>query len=298
MRTLSATFVMVFIITVVAGTFLINPGLAPWILDPPFPPEIYVLSPEVDKTYAVSSIVFTFDGQDSPARTEPELVHYQHGFFNFSTVQYWLDGVIIGWLADLSQPFSATLTGLSDGRHNVEVTASATWDGGYDYASGVRLFAQYPYVSSGKIYFSVDTTPPSMSILSLQNKTYDTVDIPLDFTLSEPVSWVGYSLNGKANITITERVSNVTDSYGQFDIVRFTVNMVLTELSEGSHSLIIYAKDAVGNMGKSEIIQFTIVKETELKPQPFPHAIIATAFVSVAAVSAGLLLFYFWKRNH
>ena len=301
MKIWSAALITALLILVIAGT--INLGLAPWTLDPPYPPQIYVLSPEVNKTYGISSVVFAFDGQKVAMRTENELVHYQHGFFNFSNVQYWLDGVIIGRLDDLSQPFSVTLTELSDGRHSVEVTASATWDGGYArYAntSGIRLFAQYPYVSSGKVYFSVDTTPPIMSILSLQNKTYDTSDIPLNFTVSEPVSWVGYSVDLNANVTATEYVSNVTDSYGQFYIVKFTGNTVLTGLSEGSHSLTLYAKDTVGNVGKPETIQFTIVKETEPKPQSpsFPTDLVAATFVSAAAVGAGLLLFYFWKRNH
>jgi len=299
MRILSAAFVLALIISVIAGTLLINLGLAPWILEPPLPPEIHVLSPEVDKTYGVSSVAFAFDGQKVAMRSwESAMGRYKHGFFNFSNVQYWLDGVIIGRLADLSQPYSVTLTKLSDGRHSVEVTASASWDGGYD--QGVRLLAQYPHVSSGKVYFSVDTAPPSMSILSLQNKTYDAVDVPLNFTLSEPVSWVGYSLDSKVNVTITEHVSNVTDSYGQFYIVKFTGNTVLTGLSEGSHSLTVYAKDTVGNIGKSETIHFTVAEGTEPKPQQptFPAALVATAFVSMVAVSAGLLLFYFWKRNH
>jgi hypothetical protein len=139
-----------------------------------------------------------------------------------------------------------------------------------------------------------------MSILSVQNKTYDTPDIPLNFTVSEPVSWVGYSLDGKANVTVTECVSNVTDSYGQFDIVKFIGNTALTGLSEGSHSLTVYAKDTVGNVGKSETIQFTIAaQETQPNPLPlFSPALVAAAFVSLTALSIGLLLFYFWKRNH
>jgi hypothetical protein len=298
MRTFSAALVAAILISVIAGTFLINLGLAPWILDPPLPPEIYVLSPEVDKTYGVSSVAFAFDGQKVAMRSwESAMGRYKHGFFNFSNVQYWLDGVIIGRLADLSQPFSVTLTGLSDGRHSVEVTARASWDGGYD--QGFRLLAQYQYVSSGKVYFSVDTTPPSMPFLSPQNKTYDTVNIPLNFTVSEPISWVGYSLDGKANITVTEYVRNVTESYGQFDIVKSALNTVLTELSKGSHSLTVYAEDTVGNIGKSETIHFNITKETQPNPQvsPFSPALIATAFVSIVALSAGLLLLYFWKRK-
>lgn len=260
------------------------------------PPEIYVLSPETSKTYGSDSVFFKFEGQDTPILT---IAHWR-GYYYYSQVRYWLDGVVLGQLDDLAEPFAVTLTGLSDGRHSVEVTAKANWTSVYIEYYGGQLSTQFPFVSSGKVYFSVDTTPPNIQFLSPQNETYDTVDIPLNFTLREPVSWVGYSLDGKANITITEHVSNITESYGQFEIVKFTVNTVLAELSEGSHSLTVYAKDTVGNVGKSEIIQFTIVKETQPEPQvsPFSPALIATAFVSIAVVSAGLLIFYFWKRNH
>jgi len=142
-------------------------------------------------------------------------------------------------------------------------------------------------IGSGGIYalneqytpFGYGTVQPlSVLIVSPENKTYTANDVSLTFIVDKPASWIGYSLNGKANVTITG-------------------NTTLLGLPDSSYSLTLYVKDAVGNMGKSEIIQFTIVKETELQPQPFPHAIIATAFVSVAAVSAGLLLFYFWKRS-
>jgi hypothetical protein len=297
MRILSAALISTLLTLAVAGTLLVDFGIAdPMPTEPvTVPPEIYILSPEVDKTYNVSSVVLTFDGQDSPML----MTAHWKGYYSFSQVRYWLDGVMLGQLDDLPEPFSVTLTGLSDARHSVEVTAAANWTSVYIRGIGI-LSTQFPSVSSGKIYFSVDTTPSSMPFLSPQNKTYDTVDIPLNFTVSEPVSWIGYSLDGKANVTATECVSNVTDSYGQFDIVRFTVNTVLTGLPEGSHSLTVYSKDSVGNMGRSETIHFTIVKETEPgpNPSPFPAALVAATFVSITAISAGLLLFYFWKRNH
>jgi len=299
MRTFSAALITAILISVVIGIFFISLGTA-WLLEPPYPPQIHILSPEVDKTYEVSSVVFALDGQHKAVRTENEMVHYQFGFFNFSNVQYWLDGALIGRLENLPQPFSTTLAELSEGRHSVEVTARATWDGGYH--DGVRVFAQYASVSSGKIYFYIDTAAPSMPFLSPQNQTYDTVNIPLNFAISEQVLWIGYSLDGEANVTITECVSNITDSYGEFNIVKFVANTVLTGLSEGSHSLTVYAKDTAGNTGESETIHFTTTQETEPsepEPQPptFSAALIAAAFVSAAAVGAGLLLFFLWKRN-
>jgi hypothetical protein len=65
--------------------------------------------------------------------------------------------------------------------------------------------------------------------------------------LTEP-STVTYSLDGKANVTIAG-------------------NSTLTNLPDGSHSLVVYANDTAGNMGKSETIFFTADTTT---PSPTP----------------------------
>ncbi len=79
---------------------------------------------------------------------------------------------------------------------------------------------------------------PAISIVSPENKTYDTTDIPLTFTVDESVLWMAYSLDGQANVTITG-------------------NTTLSGLSDGSHNLIVYTKDAAGSTGTSEIIYFS-----------------------------------------
>jgi len=101
-----------------------------------------------------------------------------------------------------------------------------------------------------------DATPPTISILSPENKTYYIpppdgfiIDIyppptpqtcvPLNFTVDEMTSWIGYSLNGQANVTV---VGNTT----------------LTGLTCGSHNIIAYANDTYGNMGSSETVYFTV----------------------------------------
>ncbi len=104
---------------------------------------------------------------------------------------------------------------------------------------------------------------------------------------------MAYSLDGQANVTIT----GIT---------------ALTEVSYGSHSLILHARDTAGNTGASEMIYFSTdiqqpepyispepPPERELVPArarepPFPwHLLITAAIVWIAAVGTILLLVYF-----
>ena len=136
-----------------------------------------------------------------------------------------------------------------------------------------------------------DTTSPTISIISPENETYQPLPsydysperdawrmhaiIPLTYTVSEPASWIGYSLDGQANVTITE-------------------NTTLTGLFDGSHSLTVYAKDTDGNTGASETIYFSImiIIGDPQEPEPFPTtlAVAATAIIAIAAVAGYLFL--------
>jgi hypothetical protein len=81
-----------------------------------------------------------------------------------------------------------------------------------------------------------------VTIISPQNTSYSKSCVPLKFTLNKPVSLIRYSLDNKANITIKK-------------------NITLTGLSEGTHRIIVYAKDKSGNETKSNIVYFTIAKK-------------------------------------
>jgi len=204
-------------------------------------PTLSILSPE-NKTYTVNEVPLTF------TVSEPT-----------SWIGYSLDGQ-----ANITIAGNTTLTGLSDGMHSLIVYAS-------DIAGNVGY--------SDIVYFTIqttpiDTTPPSISILSPENKTYDTTDIPLTFTIDESVSWIAYSLDGQANLTITG-------------------NTTLSGLSDDSHSLMVYAKDTAGNTGASEIIYFTI--ETE-KEEAFPTLILATIVIAGIAV-LGVAVYFLKKRK-
>jgi len=85
-----------------------------------------------------------------------------------------------------------------------------------------------------------EITPPVIHVLSPQNQTYTNKSIPLTYTVYDysPISWTGYSLDGQATTTITE-------------------NTTLTDLSLGSHNIVVYSNDTFGNMGSSETVYFT-----------------------------------------
>jgi hypothetical protein len=112
-------------------------------------------------------------------------------------------------------------------------------------------------------------------VVSPLNQIYNESSVFLAFTVDKVVSWTGYSLDGKDNITIDG-------------------NTTLTGLPNGSHNITIYAKDAFGKVGASETITFTI---TKLESETFPITPVVAVSVGVAvAVVAGLLV-YFKKRK-
>ncbi len=118
--------------------------------------------------------------------------------------------------------------------------------------------------------------PPAITNLSIQNKTYNQNTLPLNFTTDEPASWIGYSLDGQTNVTIAG-------------------NTTLTELTEGMHSLTLYANDTVGNMGASETMYFNVeMPKEEHLPTEVVGAVGASA--SAAVIVFGLMLVS--KKRH
>src|SRR4030066_362561 len=77
------------------------------------------------------------------------------------------------------------LSGVSEGQHRLIVYVNDTFGN---------------LVSSGAVYFSVDTLPPRLVVFSPENRSYGESDIASVFTVDEPVSWMGYSLDGRDNV--------------------------------------------------------------------------------------------------
>lgn len=201
------------------------------------PPSISILSPE-NTTYPVApinAVPLTFTVNEST-----------------SWVGYSLDGQM-----NVTITGNTTIFSLSEETHTITVYANDT-AGNMGYSDTIYFALQTS---------ALDITPPTISILSPQNKTYAATDVLLTFTVDESVTWIGYSTDGKGNVTITG-------------------NTTLLGLTDGSHNLIVYARDTAGNLGASGIVYFAV----ETKQEPFPTLIIAAIVIIVVLGTAVYLL--------
>jgi len=102
--------------------------------------------------------------------------------------------------------------------------------GGFDGQNWLNTNEQYKPIGYG-------TVPPKLQITSPENRTYSEVD--LSFSVNRGVDWMGYSLDNQVNLTINTETK-------------------LNDLSQGAHSVILYANDSHGNMGYSNTVYFSV----------------------------------------
>lgn len=194
------------------------------------PPTIRILSPE-NKAYTENSIPL---------------------IFTISEACSWI-GYSLNGQTNATVLANTTLTSLLDGAYWVVVYANDTCGN-----MGV----------SNKVDFAVDATSPAIVILSPENKTYSTDAIPLTFTIDEAISWMGYSLDGEANATISG-------------------NATLSDLFDGMHYVVVYANDTNGNMGMSNTVYFAVDTTppniTDVSQIPLPDNVLTADEVRVNA---------------
>jgi hypothetical protein len=143
--------------------------------------------------------------------------------------------------------------------------------GGYTIEKGVSSF--FPLTSSSAVNeeytpFGYGTVPPVVAVISPENKTYTSSNVSLSFIVNKPAAWMGFSVDGQETVTITG-------------------NTTIAGLANGLHNVTVYANDALGNIGASRTIPFTIDQ-----PEPFPATLVAIIMVSVAAMGIGLLVYF------
>jgi hypothetical protein len=168
--------------------------------------------------------------------------------------------------ATSSIPVNATVTDASgvstvlaeiDGSNNVTLvlqagsyvnnTVSFTPDGSHR----VRIYANDTVGnmnSSEVVFFTVDTTPPSVVINSPMNMSYAASSVTINATvtdLTSTVSTVLAEIDGTYNVTLVKQ-----SNYYVNDTVSFT--------PDGSHHVRIFANDTVGNTNLSQIVHFTV----------------------------------------
>jgi hypothetical protein len=281
----ASALILALLFSTVAGTWLLgsasaNPYYPAGEVHPKpgtIPPSISISSPINFSAYSVNHISFNFSvtlPQSKPARST-----------GISQISYSADWK--GEPVDLSYPldspfcvlengvanFTFDFYGLPDGNHSISIQAVGIGD---YVESGYRIFFFLINSSPSLVLFTVDTIAPAISVLSMENQTYTSADVPLSFAVNETTSQTAYSLDGQENVTAVAG------------------NTTLTGLPNGVHNVTVYAHDLAGNIGASETVTFTVAEE----PEPFPTAPVAAASVATVAVALVGLLVYFRKRKH
>jgi len=130
-----------------------------------------------------------------------------------------------------------------------------------------------------------------IKIFSPEEKTYTTSSVSLNFTIVESTSWIGYSLDGQSNVTITG-------------------NDTLTSLDDGSHNIIMYANDTSSDPGPytfySDTVYFTVSTSQPVGGIQFPvnkpllilHLVASYAsYIALIATIAIVSVIIFVKRK-
>lgn len=179
----------------------------------------------------------------------------------------------------------------SGGNYWSDYSGTDLLSGPYQNETGSDGMGDAPYVIDAN---NLDNYPlmspcaclPFITIVSPQNVTYPMTSIALTFTVDEATSWIGYSLDNQANVTIAG-------------------NTALTDLSGGTHYITVYANDSSGNMGASETVCFTVPCALTImatvggttNPAPGTYSYTANSAVQVKATPDPNYIFDHWELD-
>jgi hypothetical protein len=276
-KSIKAALLSALLCTTIAGALLVNLAKSQPMIEVNVPiPQMSIESP-TSTTFSSNNLTLTF---------------WSNGlakYVDYSNVKYSDNGKILGTVDEFEPGIrcSFPLTNLAEGEHTVSVTATvAKTDYSIWYAE-----IRWEWVGSVQIKdtvtFTVDTVGPRLVFRTPQNKIFSTGTIAINFTAEEPLNTLSYSLDGQGKLGLNDHNlamyhTHVIDNY----------QITLSNLMEGAHSLQVYAKDSVGNMGESETLQFTVGQDTQ-PSETFPTTLlIATVVVAVVVIGAGLQLYF------
>jgi len=271
---LIVAFVCFLLVSMVFGTKNIrtsaNPGFLPLPPKPATDPlQIKVFSPLESKAYQVTGVLLNIS--IIKPSSWMQATHLSSG--KITGVYIWLDGLAINfpdqwhnyvYVSDSfytqSQWLSLQLPALSSGYHTLTLCAvggSYYWPpentNYYEPPPGIEIISPNSTVTFRVADNAYDNSPPTIDIVSPRSVTYNTNNVALETVTDEPVSWIGYSLSGQANVT-------------------FSGNMTMIGFHEGvSPYVVVYANDSNGNMGKSDLRNFSIIHTDQPFPTPTPN---------------------------
>jgi len=182
---------------------------------------------------------------------------------------------------------------LSEGSHRLAITVVASLNGYFGANPPGAPFkptgtaGNYEARWINAVYFTVDTPGnpikpalPAITYLSIQNATYNTTELPLNFNINENYTMATYSLDGQRSIPLTK-------------------NAVLWNLSYGTHILTLNVTDCAGNSVTSQA-SFTVVNPAAIQVQQqqhFPTISIIVLLASAVSALAVLTLAIYQKNG-
>jgi hypothetical protein len=285
-KALALTLIMLLLYSAVVGTRFVDPAVANPLwgssmykgeVSAPSKPTIIISSPMNDTILNANSLSV--------------IVNVSIVTTNMQNYQEWISRVYykLDWLQedtyiyDYYNPdpsyippkitefyYRLNLTEIPEGVHKVTFHAV---ERGF-YCPSLLEYYGFSANDSSVAVFTIDTTPPSVSVFSPENMRFNSSNVPLNFGVNEPFAKVSYVLDGQQNVTITG-------------------NTTLTGLRNGDHNITIYAIDDAVNTGVSKTIYFNVDV-----PESFPTMLVATASVTIFVVVGIGLLVYFQKRKH
>jgi hypothetical protein len=271
---ITVAFISTILISTLAGTQFVNFATAnpnPFPFGEGVPPDTSTKPPTITISSTIvngNNITINFEasvGESTTAfSTRIRTVYYNSDWNQNRTYPY----QIYDPLQDRAECSLCELN-IPEGKH--AITVYALEEG--TYIRGATMHA-FNITSFSSVNFTINTLPPNVSVLRMENKTYVTSDVPLSFTVDEAVSQIKYSLDGQDNVTIAG-------------------NTTLAGLPVGVHNVTVYAWDEAENVGSSETVYFTIA---EPEPEPFPTTLVIVPIALVALIGMGLLA-YFKKRK-
>ena len=192
------------------------------------------------------------------------------GNYEFTSTLNIFDPQLDSW-SSMTVPISRSLSAMAVVKDTLYVIGGAS---SWHPKQGWPGFSEVQMTSAVDQYIPLGygTIEPVISFISPITMMYNESSIPLTFAVDKSVSWVTYSLDGQANVSISG-------------------NATLGNLSNGIHNITIYAKYSEGAVGTSEPVSFTVAKQADSYP------IVAIAGISVGLVAAGIGAIYYRRKR-
>lgn len=157
------------------------------------------------------------------------------------------------------------ITDIPYGKHSLNITARA--EGEFRKGPSSTPIYRFELNKTSSVIDIFVSTNPNITFPSVQNATFQTSSLPLNFTLDHPISEMGYCLDGQEKVSIGG-------------------NTTLTGLSNGQHNVTVYTTDQLGNFDVSDTLFFNVDA-----PDTLPVVAVSVVATVSFIVCIGLLIY-------